>query len=69
VVRGNNDSLIAFSRPLRVKLANVGDIIPPCGVPRSVSVNTPLSIAPLLSHALIIGLYRGFMYKLFSSQS
>ena len=66
LVRGVKESLIAFSNTLRVKLAKVGDIIPQ--VPNSVFTNTALSIAPLFSHALIIGLYTGFRYKFSNNQ-
>lgn len=38
------------SKPLSVKLANVGDMIPPCGVPVKGSVYLPLSKILAFSH-------------------
>ena len=43
LVIGYIDFTTFSSRPLSVKLANVGDIIPPCGVPVKGSVYLPLS--------------------------
>jgi hypothetical protein len=56
-VRGHNASRTTFCNPLRVKFANVGDIIPPCGVPLIVGSNISccqlLEITPLFSQLSI----------------
>lgn len=49
-VKGYIDSLTAFSNPLRVKLASVGGIIPPCGVPFIGSSYVPLSNILAFNH-------------------
>lgn len=67
-VRGLIDSIITFYNPLRVKLANVWDIIPPWGVPISVSEKLLLSITPLFNHTLIIVLSSGCINILSSNQ-
>jgi hypothetical protein len=43
-------SLTTSSKPFKATLHKVGDIIPPCGVPSTVSSNTPLFITPDFSH-------------------
>jgi hypothetical protein len=46
----------AFSSPFRVKLANVGLMIPPCGVPLSpASVCSPLCMYPAFNQDAKIG--------------
>ena len=50
LVSGYIDLLTATSRPLSVKLANVGELILPCGVPVMRSTNFPSSNTLAFSH-------------------
>ena len=45
--------LTMSSMPFKATLHKVGDIIPPCGVPSTVSSNTPLFMTPDFSHCLM----------------
>ena len=69
LVKGYIDSLTAFSNPLRVKLASVGEIIPPCGVPFMESSYVPLSNILAFNHWLMIFFSSGCMNRFSSSQS
>jgi len=68
-VKGRIESNTVFSNPFNVKFARVGDIIPPCGVPLSVFINTPLSIAPLVSQLSIILRYLFEIYTFSNNQA
>lgn len=57
------------SKPLSVKLANVGDMIPPCGVPVTGSVYLPLSKILALNHFCTIPLILGCKNKFCNSHS
>jgi len=48
--------VIASSNPFKVKLANVGLIIPSWGVPEGLSENLVRCMLPALSHEISIGL-------------
>ncbi|OZV15173.1 hypothetical protein RO04_11090 [Aggregatibacter actinomycetemcomitans] len=51
-----------FSNPSNAIFANVGDIIPPCGVPSVVAFSRPNSIIPDFYHFLSIRLFIGMCF-------
>lgn len=65
LVRGQIASITTFSNPLRVILANVGLMIPPCGVPVFVSLNFFSYIVPDFSQFSKIILNFGGIITLF----
>lgn len=69
LVNGQIDSFAACSRPSKVKFANVGDIIPPWGVPESGSVCFPPSRIFAFNHCSTSFFKPGCKHIFSSSQS